>query len=118
MKVYKVLRNTNEDMHVLQQDLYSLEQWSTEWQLDFNTKKCEVMRISKKNDKSIPDYKLCGSILKTVSEVKILAFILHQTCHGAYKPLNAQIKLTVFLDSLNGQLGLRVQIYFLNCTKA
>ena len=51
MKVYKVLRNTNENMHALQQDLYSLEQWSTEWQLDFNTKKCEVMRISKRNDK-------------------------------------------------------------------
>ena len=26
MKVYKVLRNTDEDMHVLQQDLHSLEQ--------------------------------------------------------------------------------------------
>ena len=76
MKVYKVLRNTNENMHVLQQDLYSLEQWSTEWQLDFNTKKCEVMRISKRSDKSIPEYKLCGSILKTVSEVKDLGIYI------------------------------------------
>ena len=56
MKVYKVLRNTDEDMHVLQKDLHSLEQWSPDWQLSFNIKKCEVMRISKKNDKSSPEY--------------------------------------------------------------
>ena len=56
IKVYKVLRNTEEDMHVLQKDLHSLEQWSPDWQLSFNIKKCEVMRISKKNDKSSPEY--------------------------------------------------------------
>ena len=70
-------------MHVLQQDLCSLEQWSTEWQLDFNTKKCEVMRISKRNDKSIPEYKLCGSILKVApySSIKCQAFHDTSACN-------------------------------------
>ena len=45
MKVYKVLRNANEDMKELQNDLHSVEQWSTDWQLSFKTTKCEVMRI-------------------------------------------------------------------------
>ena len=49
MKVYKVLRNVHEDTQILQDDLNALEQWSIDWQLSFNTTKCEVMRISQKN---------------------------------------------------------------------
>ena len=55
MKVYKALRNVHEDTQILQDDLNALEQWSTDWQLSFNTTKCEVMRISQKNDASSPD---------------------------------------------------------------
>ena len=42
MKVYKVLRNVHKDTQILQNDLNTLEQWSSEWQLSFNTTKCEV----------------------------------------------------------------------------
>ena len=55
MKVYKALRNVHKDTQILQDDLNALEQWSTDWQLSFNTTKCEVMRISQKNDTSSPD---------------------------------------------------------------
>ena len=54
VKVYKVLRDTKEDVEELQKDLTRLESWSNEWQLKFNTDKCEAMRISKKNDYSSP----------------------------------------------------------------
>ena len=50
MKVYKVVRNVHEDTQILQNDLNTLEQWSTKWQLSFNTTKYEAIRISKKND--------------------------------------------------------------------
>ena len=43
MKVYRALRNVHEDTQILQDDLNALEQWSTDWQLCFNTTKCEVM---------------------------------------------------------------------------
>ena len=98
MKVYKVLRNTEEDMYLLQKDLHTLEQWSSDWQLNFNTKKCDVMRISKKNDKSIPEYKLCGSTLKAVSEVKDLG--IHIT-----SSLSWSLQSTKCANKANGILG-------------
>ena len=57
-------------------DLNALEQWSIDWQLSFNTTKCEVMRISQKNDTSSPGYHLCGNRLNTVSETKDLGIYI------------------------------------------
>ena len=76
MKGYKVLRNINEDIQELQNGLNSLEQWSTDWQLSFNTEKCEVMQIEKKNETSSPEYYLCGSKLKAVSGAKNLGIFI------------------------------------------
>ena len=56
--------------------LTRLESWSNDWQLKFNTDKCEVMHISKKNDYSSPQYHLCGNQLKAVSEVKDLGIYI------------------------------------------
>ena len=72
MKVYKLRRNIHEDTEILQNDLNTLEQCSTEWQLSFNTTKCEAIRISKKNDTSCPEYYLDGNKLDQVSETKDL----------------------------------------------
>ena len=44
--------------------------------MNFNTEKCEVMRISKKTDSSRPHYHLSGDKLKVVSEVKDLGIYL------------------------------------------
>jgi len=49
MKVHRVLRDTKKDVEQLHKDLTFLESWSNDWQLKFNTDKCEVMHISKKN---------------------------------------------------------------------
>ena len=76
MKVYKALRNVHEDTQILQDDLNALEQWSIDWQLSFNTTKCEVMRISQKNDTSSPGHHLCDNRLNTVSETKDLGIYI------------------------------------------
>ena len=76
MKLYRLLRDTKEDVEELQKDLIRLESWSHVWQLKFNTDKCEAMRISKKNDYSSPQYHLCGNQLKAVSEVKDLGIYI------------------------------------------
>jgi len=64
MKVYKVLRDTKKDVD-----------WH-DWQLKFITDNCAVMRISKKNDYSSPQYHLCDNHLKAVSEVKDLGIYI------------------------------------------
>ena len=76
MKVYKALRNVHEDTQILQDDLNALEQWSPDWQLSFNTTKCEVMRISQKNDTSSPGYHLCGNRLNNVFKTKDLGIYI------------------------------------------
>ena len=76
MKLYRILRDTKEDVEELQKDLIRLESWSYVWQLKFNTDKFEAMRISKKNDYSSPQYHLCGNQLKAVSEVKDLGIYI------------------------------------------
>ena len=54
MKVYRVMRDTNEDVEELQKNLTRLEYWGNDWRLRFNTDKREVTHISKKNDNSSP----------------------------------------------------------------
>ena len=63
-------------MEELQIDLTRLESWTNEWQLKFNTDKCQAIRIPKKNDYSSPQYHLCGDQLKAVSEVKDLGIYI------------------------------------------
>ena len=48
MKLYRILRDTKEDVEELQKDLIRLESWSYVWHLKFNTDKYEAMHISKK----------------------------------------------------------------------
>ena len=48
VKVCRVLKNTKEDVEELQKDLTHLESWTNDWQLKFNTDKCEATRISKR----------------------------------------------------------------------
>ena len=102
MIVYRVLINIEKDTKELQNDLTCLESWATDWQMKFNTKMCEVMRISKKTDSSRPHYHLSGDELKLVSEVKDLGIYLGlswslQTnkCAGKANSILGYIKRTV-----------------------
>ena len=54
MKVYRVLRDTNEDVEELQKNLTRLAYWGNDWRLRFNTDKREVTHISKKKNNSSP----------------------------------------------------------------
>jgi len=45
-KIYRTI-GCSEDRKILQQDLDRLVEWSTEWQMSFNEKKCKVMHIGK-----------------------------------------------------------------------
>ena len=38
------------DAQTLQDDLLKLEQWESAWSMEFNLDKCEVIRVTKKNN--------------------------------------------------------------------
>ena len=41
-KIWKKIQNNQEDIEALQRDLLTLESWSEQWLLCFNTEKCKV----------------------------------------------------------------------------
>lgn len=62
------------DSNLLQQDLSSLEQWESVWQMNFNPSKCNVIRITPNKTKEIleTNYKLHSQILEATSNSKYL----------------------------------------------
>ena len=86
------------EAQVLRNDLNTLEQWSTEWQLSFNTTKCKAMRISKKNNTSCPEYYLCGNKLNQVSETKDLGIYVTSN-------LSWSLQVTKCANKANSVLG-------------
>ena len=53
----------------LQQDLNSLQKWSIDMKMQFNTKKCKVMHVSRKKLKTQTSYYLAGQQLEQVTHV-------------------------------------------------
>ena len=50
----------------LQRDLDKLVQWAKDWQMQFNPSKCYVLRITRKKNPIIFDYKINGHTLESV----------------------------------------------------
>ena len=61
-----------EDTSAQWSDLDCLENWTRSWQIKFNPQKCEVMRITHKQDKSNHPYYLSNTGLKSVKLCKDL----------------------------------------------
>ena len=65
--------NNQADSVLLQNDLTSLQDWEDKWQMSFNAKKCQVIRITPRNRPPLPTtYKLHGHTLDTVDASKYL----------------------------------------------
>ena len=77
-KIYREISDIPRDTAILQSDLFHLKSWSEAWQLNFNANKCEIMRVTHKRDKSVPNYFLVprGERLSSVSTVKDLAITI------------------------------------------
>ena len=63
--------NSQSDAQTLQDDLLKLEQWESDWSMEFNPDKCEVIHVSKKNTLIFP-YKLHNTELKSTENTKYL----------------------------------------------
>ena len=61
----------------MQVDLTNLENWSLKWQLPFNSSKCKVMYIGKKNP--MTPYKLYNKVLDSTESEKDLGVMMDNT---------------------------------------
>ena len=60
----------------LQKDLYELENWENRWLMEFNTDKCQVLRVTRKRDPLYHKYTLHGKILESVDSAKYLGITI------------------------------------------
>ena len=76
------------DCQILQDDLNSLFQWETDWQIKFNVAKCHSMRVTRHlPDKQISlDYTLHQQKLEQVQSAKYLGLtITDNNCNAGMK---------------------------------
>ena len=66
------------DHDISQQDLHSLTQWAKTWQMAFNLCKCELLRITNKQNPSRYCYYMNGEEVRSVSNAKYLGVILDE----------------------------------------
>ena len=81
----------------LQSDINNLSEWSTKWQLPFNTRKCKVLHLG--NSNPCHRYKMNGQKLEQVNEEKDLGVIIdkelrfHKQAAAAVKKANSRLGL-------------------------
>jgi len=69
--------DTLEEVDELQEDLNSLHEWTKEWQLKFNAKKCHVIHFGKKNPHSL--YHINGTLVTEVNQERDLGVVISDT---------------------------------------
>ena len=73
-KLYRFIKSLH-DCSILQRDLYTLENWSKIWKMNFNAKKCKIMSICRVALHTA-FYQLNGTILERVYEFNDLGLIV------------------------------------------
>ena len=90
-KVYR-LAPTAEDIDILEQDINNLCQWSKDWHMVFNVKKCKVLHIG--HNDAYCDYSINNEGLQSVTEETGLGIIVSndlkpsKQCDSAVKKAN------------------------------
>ena len=74
--IYREIQTEN-DSHILQEDLFKLQNWADTWQMSFNVKKCKTLRITRKNKHKL-NYKYLMSTPTTESTgIQVSDQIMH-----------------------------------------
>jgi hypothetical protein len=73
--------STDRDQQLLQSDLSALEQWETDWQMEFNPGKCTVIRIRPSKNKRVREtsYTLHNETLAITEDSKYLGVTIDHT---------------------------------------
>ncbi len=86
--------------NILQNDLTPLEQWEQDWSMEFNSDKCEVLRItprSKRNPVIFP-YKIHKKELNVTNAAKYLGVTITKDLNWTPHINNIQGKQRTLLD--------------------
>ena len=113
-KIFKSVRSTD-DNKKLQDDLDSLTEWSTRWQLPFNDEKCKSLHIGRNNRKHI--YEMDGKELDQVNPLMPMGRYIGRAIlfYYAYGPIYRPSIYTVLFSYLffifqHTTLKLRIQV--------
>ena len=81
MTVIYLTIKSESDCRQLQDDLHSLEKWESDWCMEFNPSKCNIIRATHRRTPFKFQYKLHGKVLETV-DTKYLGINLSRTYSG------------------------------------
>ena len=95
-KLYREIRS-KEECQCLQEDLNQLEKWSNESRMWFNTDKCKVLIISRKQNPIKFPYRIYGRELSPCQEEKDLGILVSNN-------LKCQVRKTLYSTLVKSQL--------------
>ena len=87
------------DHTILQQDLQTLAEWSSNWLMDFNVKKCAILSITRKRSPFLFQYSIFGQPLSRVDHHDYLGVSIshdlrwNDHCHQTIKKANRTLGL-------------------------
>ena len=114
-KVYRSVP-TAEDFDILQEDINNLCQWSKDWQMLFNVKKCKVLHIGHNN--AYCDYSMNGEILQSVTEETDLGIIVSNDLKPSKQCVSAVKKANMTLGMIKRHIVSRNKTPLSDFTKA
>ena len=100
----------------LQEDLNTLFQWSSEWQMLFNIDKCKVMHLGRHN--ALQKYTLNNQALATVSHEKDLGVVISEDLKASQQCSQAYSKASKMLGLLNRTIIYKSQEILLRLYKS
>ena len=69
---------SSQDTPKLQEDLNNITEWSNQWQMQFNAKKCYTLRVHRKRSPITHNYIMGGEELSSVASQAYLGVELHE----------------------------------------
>ena len=91
------------DRQSLQNDIDRLQGWADTWQMDFNSKKCKILHVGRKNPSfhyTMGGYAPAGTVLAKVEFEKDLGVIIHKSL----KPSSQCAKAAAKANAVLGQM--------------
>ena len=114
-KVYRSVQ-TAEDIDILQQDIKNLCQWSKDWRMLFNVKKCKDLHIGHNN--AYCDYSMNREILQSVTEETDLGIIVSNDLKPSKQCVSTVKKANMTLGMIKRHIVSRDKTLLSDFTKA
>ena len=106
---------SDEQRNQFQGMLNNLEEWSSVWQMNFNTDKCHVLHVGKKNSKY--QYEWGGGYLEKTTEEKDVGVLISDTLKPSLQCAKAASKANLVLGQMSRAISYRDKFTFVKLYK-